>query len=126
MSMRTLKNGMDPNAKRLDPDVTLMDYFFKKKKSGNDIILEARTDLVRRDELWAMFNWYERKVRQQNVWWRVLWRALKGAALVRIDPFAWAHSKRERGGTTRDPLAEGATRPEPKKTIDAGGKVVEA
>ena len=73
---------------------TVEEYFFER---GGDGVIRPRRDLVRRDELWGVLEWYHRRVTRENVWYKVLWRWLKGAALTRIDPFRlWPLRKAEK------------------------------
>lgn len=64
--------------------VSVQEFFFRRLPDGT---LELRKDTVNRAELWGALEWYHRKVTQQNRWYRQLWRALKGAALININPF---------------------------------------
>lgn len=58
--------------------VSVRDFFFRP---GTD---ELRTDLVTRKDLFWALDWYHRS----NRWYRVLWRWLRGSAVVAVRPLA--------------------------------------
>jgi hypothetical protein len=105
-------------APQVDPGTNVRDYFFETKQGEDDsMVLVPRKDLVRRDEMWGAFEWYHRTVTKQNRWYRKLWRALRGALLVDINPFRLARAS---GHEAANPL-EAEQAPE-RRGFDANGR----
>lgn len=67
-----------------DQPETILEYFFE---AGNPT--KPRRALVRRDELWQVLEWYQRRVAEHNRWHNRLWRLLRRWPSSRLNPFTW-------------------------------------
>ena len=70
------------------------EYFFERGDPRR-----PRRELVRRDELYQVLEWYHEHAIRRNRWHRRLWRALRRLPVGRLDPFAWIRLRRETAGT---------------------------
>jgi hypothetical protein len=102
----------------LDPQQTVLDFFFHRKQTEQGMVLIPKTGPVTREELWWSLEWVFARIRKRNAWWRRLWRLITRQAVVTYDPFQLAHA---RGGVKAEP-----PRPDSTKKIDATGAVVDA
>ena len=65
------------------------DYFFERGDPRR-----PRREVVRRDELFQVLEWYHEHVIKANRWWRQLGRAIRRRSFLRLDPFAWIRMRR--------------------------------
>lgn len=73
----------------------VMQFFFEH---GNP--RRPRREVVRRDELYQVLEWYHEHAIRRNRWWRQLGRAIRRRSFLRLDPFAWIRMRRrETAGT---------------------------
>lgn len=73
----------------------VMQFFFE---GGNP--RRPRREVVRRDELYQVLEWYHEHVIKANRWWHQLGRAIRRRSFLRLDPFAWIRMRRrETAGT---------------------------
>lgn len=72
----------------------VMQFFFE---GGNP--RRPRREVVRRDELYQVLEWYHEHAIRRNRWHRRLWRALRRLPVGRLDPFAWIRLRRENANT---------------------------
>lgn len=116
---RAAERQAEEQAKR---HTTVIDYFFDRKAvatpNGTAIVLEKRRDVVRRDELWGALEWYDRRVRKENRWWRRLYRWLTKGSPKRINPFAHIDRRVDRAETPAEAPAS------QRAQFDAEGKLV--
>lgn len=88
MSRRRVKKRRTRDSKKADG---LMEFFFVDEDPS-----QPRKDLVSRDELWRVLEWYHNQVVRQNTLPRMLWRWLRRWPSPVIDPFAMVRVARLR------------------------------
>jgi len=110
---------------QIDGDIKLLDYFFETKLGPKgELIYIAKRDLVHRDEMYAVLSWHTNKVLKPNRWYKVLWRALKGAPMAVLNPFTWIRMKNN-GTDPAEGVLDRPSAPATKK-YDAEGKLIDA
>lgn len=80
MSRRRVKKKRPP---RNGAAANLFEFFFE----GGDP-MKPRGDMVTRDELWRVLEWYTHQILERNTWRRRLWRSLRRWPAETFDPFA--------------------------------------
>ena len=70
------------------------EYFFERGDPRR-----PRRELVRRDELYQVLEWYHEHAIRRNRWWHRFARAVRRRSFTELNPFAWIRLRRETAGT---------------------------